>query len=142
MGQNHFTSENAKELLHANPQLQSLNLFENSLTMVEIVDMIGINSNILELKISGISKSEIKVNAVELNRFANEHPLVEKLDFTSEFRADDALMFIGQLNALKEFGFQVQDRSECDRLMNRLDGKWKIKYYKASYGCIRVELSQ
>lgn len=65
-----------------------------------------------------------------MNRFASEHPSIEKIDLLKyQLKADDAIIFIRQLNFLKTFKFRV-DWTDCtarDRLRNQLDNEWQYK---------------
>lgn len=125
----YMITENVKKLLHANQQLQSFELttrFE-IITLNMLLHMIGENTSILKLKLS-LKHNFTDVNAVELNRFIQEHPLVEELFFENyRFTADNAIMFIRQLNSLKKIQFQVENQPECllNGLLDRLDNKWQ-----------------
>ena len=87
--------------------------------------MVSENPFIVEFIFFSIEK-RIDVNAVELSRLIAKYPLIENLDFSNySFKADDAIMCIRKLHLLTKFKFKVEGQLECDRLLQKLDGKWK-----------------
>lgn len=137
--------ENVKKFLHANQRLRNFELT----TAYEIIPLnmllhiIGENTSILKLKLC-MKYSFTDVYAVELNRFIQEHPLVEELFFKDyRFSNNDAIMFIRQLNSLKTFQFQVEKQTErqLNRLLRQLDSKWQHTITKRhSYITITLRL--
>lgn len=99
----HLTYNQAVTFLDANRQLHSLKIISYYIMDVGIIK-----------------------NANDLIRFANEHPLIDDLDMrASILKADNAINIFRELNSLKHFGFLVRNRSEHDRLVNKLDVKWE-----------------
>lgn len=119
------THENVTKFLQANPQLQSLYLSTDSstkITLNELLNMISENKSISKLKIDGRS---VDTNMIELKRLINEHPMIIVLALQNcQLSADDVVVFLGQLNSLKEFQFHVKDLSECARLLDQLGNEW------------------
>lgn len=121
-----------EHLLNANHQLRSLEIsISDSCELNKLLDMIygmaSISKFVMKLQYPKISN--VIVN--ELLRLANEHPFLTEEQFERYLvTANDVIIFIGQLNTLEKFRFQVKDRSHYDRLMGQLgsDGEWKIEY--------------
>lgn len=124
-----LAEKSVTDLLHANKQLQSIKFsFGNysKLTMSKLLDMISGNKLISELMVTKRNNTVIDVNASELLRLASEHLTLIKLDLQPcLLEVDDAIAFIGILNSLKLFKFQVENHSEYDRLLSKLDSEWK-----------------
>lgn len=99
-----FTLENVGRFLQANRQLKQLTIYvSQEMTLDELLDTI-----------------------IENKRLVSEHPLIEELTFWyNRFTADAAVMWVQQLNHLKQFKFQVDSRAEYDRLCNELNDKWR-----------------
>lgn len=122
---NEFTTKNTLNFLHANRYLQSLDIFSSDrIAFNELLNMLSENPFLLKLKI--LFEEFTVVNAVELERFAKEHPLLEELYLsTCKLTTDDAIKLISQLNSLTRFEFQLIFRHERHRFLNQLDKKWQ-----------------
>lgn len=131
----YMITENVKKFLHANQQLQRFELTTGAeiITLNGLLHMIGENTSISKLKLN-LKHNFTDVNAVELNRFVQEHPSVEELFFEDyRFSADNALVFIRQLSSLKFFQFRVKKQPERQikrRLLDQLDNKWQHSILK------------
>ena len=136
---NLISMKNVTKILRANQQLRCFEIiaFRKEITINKLLNMTSKNPFILKLGIMGRNSN---VNAVELNRFIAKHPLIQMLDLNGYcFKADDAIMFIRQLKSLIKFTFRMKEQSECDRLVEQLDDKWK-KDIRHSYD-ITIDLS-
>lgn len=70
------------------------------------------------------------VNRADLMKFANEHPLIIKLDLSRFlFLVDDIISFLDQMNALNQFTCRLTSSAERDRLMNELDTDWQFETF-------------
>lgn len=121
---NFFQNDIAANLLHANPQLHSLELIPNTIIALnDLLDMLSASPSIVMLQV----RSKIEdVSEVTWNRFVAEHPLMQELVLLkTQFTADRAIMLVRQLNSLKRFEFRVKNRSECDRLVGLLYNEWQ-----------------
>lgn len=119
-----FTLENVGRFLQAHRQLKQLTIYvSQDETLDELLDTIIENKSILNLTVT----SEIaSVCELDFERLVSEHPLIEELTFWyNRFTADAAVMWVQQLNHLKQFKFQVDSRAEYDRLCNELNDKWR-----------------
>lgn len=118
--------------LRVNPHLKILTIRLNKkVAPSKLLETICGNSSICYLIVSagvGINMNVIEpMNAVQLTRFANEHPSIVKLYLPKyRFMADDAIAFIRQLKSLNSFVFSMHGHSEYDRFVNQLDEKWKV----------------
>lgn len=131
-GSGHSKSEMVTKLLHANQQLQDLDVDFGfgMVTLDKILDMIILNTPITKFVAYGPEFA----NEAELKRFTMEHPMVEELNFRyTQISPDDAIFFIRQMISLERFTFKVKDQTECDRLLNRLDSKWQHEIYNDDY---------
>lgn len=139
---NRFTNRNGAKLLQANSQLKSLEIRTMpGISLNELLDMISENKSISKLTIDTMRDSfRVKdVNAVELNQFVREHPLIERLDFHDyRFTGDEAIMFIYQLNALEQFKFEVKDQIERNLLLGQLDESWQTNISTANANLITI----
>lgn len=135
-----LTIKNVVHLLRANPQLKSLGIAMNfKMRLHTLLNLIIDNPAISTLKFYTKVRS---VKAVEVNRLASEHPLIEELTFfCGQFRVDIAMMIIRQLKFLKLFTFRFKNQTDCDRLLNELDQKWQHKVSHKVEGTFEVILS-
>lgn len=70
----------------------------------------------------------------KLIRFASNHPSMVELNLrSSRIAPGDAVDFVRELISLKQFQFVLNNRSEYDQLVNKLDSEWKHEYQNA-YG--------
>lgn len=92
-----FRFENLAHLLQANPQLQILEIKSDfGLTLNTVLNAIEQNPNISKLNVMHAFGSTIGVNMGELNRVAIHWLIL----WNYRIKADDAINFIGQLNAI------------------------------------------
>lgn len=111
--------------LKANAHLPSLEIYSPfELTLSMLLDLIQHNPAITKLA-TVEARCEVTLN--ELNRLAVEHPMIVELNLSGYgLNTDDAINFVGQMKSLKRIKFRtVNDRTECDRLLNQLHGEWK-----------------
>lgn len=122
--ENEFTAKNSSQFLRANRQLQSLDLFSfNRITFNELLDMISKNALLLKLQMSG---EHTEANAADVEKFVNEHPLIEELYLPDcVLTVDNATKLISRLSALKEFEIQFRLGYEHDKFVNQLGNKWQ-----------------
>lgn len=120
-----FTTKNVPNFLRENRYLQSLDLFSyNKIGFTELLNMINENPFLLKLRLK--CGSSAVVNADQLKRFTNEHPLIEELYLpVCRFSADYAFQLIRQLNSLRQFEFDFTSCHERDRFLNHIDKKWQ-----------------
>lgn len=130
-------SENRIErLLQANHQLQSLeitilNSYESVVKVNKLLNMINGMVSLSKFATKMEYSKICCVDANELQRLAQEHPKLVEVHFERYLVfANDVVTFIGQLNALKKFRFQVKDRSQYELLMRKMGNNsgWQIKY--------------
>lgn len=121
--------DNVVNLLSLNPQLNHLeaDLAEDvNKTANDLLDMIGGNAAISKLTVKGSGDAYVNVNAAEVQRFANEHPLMAELVLSKYvFNVGDIITLIGRLNALKRFQFRFNERTEYNELVSRLSQEWQ-----------------
>lgn len=112
-------------LLHMNPQLQSLEISTSVKTSVfELLDMISGNPSISKLTTAFLGR----VNELESVRFASEHPKLIELNIEKlDFKVTDLINLICQLNSLKKihFSFQtIMDGMQFELIMRRKQFPW------------------
>lgn len=126
-----FSKIKAGELLHRNPQLQSLNIHmaeRRGMTLSTLSKMVRNNSMISKLVIFTASYST-SVNTAELILFASAHPLLMELDLSLfRFSAAQVIAFMRHLNSLKWFCFMLSDCTELDVLMKQLGSEWRMTF--------------
>lgn len=132
-----FGLKEATDLIKANRQLRELLIdsFEYSgnavflehqeIKLAELLNMISGNTSISKLSV----RLELtNVSTDELKRFAAEHPLMEELAlWRCPMTANDVIVFIRELNSLKEIRFNLVDGAQYDGLEKELDKEWKIE---------------
>lgn len=120
-------TENAANILHANPQLQHLTFASRTTTTFDqVVNLLGQNSSISKLYIDG---ELIDMNEVDWNRFSILCPMIEELSICCHLTSDQAFILINELSSLKRFEFGMIDHSEYDHLVNRIDNAWNHSFY-------------
>lgn len=130
-GWNHVTN-----LIQMNPQLQWLEIDmaeDVDKTTDNLLDMIVGNAAIRKLSIQSDDDSFVTVNTAEVQRFIVEHPEMVEINLPKYvFQFNDVLDVIGQMNALQEFQFQINDRSDYTQLTSRLNHGWQheLKYVR------------
>lgn len=133
-GQSDCTERGLINLMHANPQLESLSIdLGRKMALSTIMEIVSGNSSISDLVMVPNPESIRNVVDVmsesteELTRFANEHSSLVNL-YIPEYRftADDAIAFIRQLTSLASFLFSVHGHSEFESFIDQLDKKWKV----------------
>lgn len=121
--------DNVERLLRLNPQLNSLEMdlkADVNESASDLLDMINGNPAISKLTVNGRGDSYVTVSTDEMERFANEHAGVIDLVLPKYvFNTDDVLTLIGRLNQLKKFKFRVNERTEYNALVSRLDNEWE-----------------
>lgn len=128
-----FSLKSLMYILHANPQLQYLQLNSTNyegLTFDDILTTIGRNPSLTKLKITnGFGPKTINTNQNDLMRFASEHPGTIELAIPRYLiTPENAVIFINQLNQLKIFRFLINGLSNYDRLVSQLDSEWKCEH--------------
>lgn len=148
-GQSDCTERGLINLMHANPQLQSLSIdLGRKMAFSTILEIISGNSSISDLVMVPNPESIRNVvnvmseSTAELMRLANEHSSIVNL-YIPEYRftADDAIAFMRQLTSLATFLFNVHSHSEYDSFINQLDKKWKVHLKAVIAGVHFVELN-
>lgn len=128
------TERGLSNLLHTNPQLQSLSIeLDKKMALSTLVEIISGNTSITDLVMVPNPTSILTVvdvaeeNTAVLTRLANEHSSIVNL-YLPEYRltADDAIAFIRQLTSLTSFLFNVRNNSEFVRFTDQLDKQWKV----------------
>lgn len=126
-----LSKANVTDLLRVNPQLQILSIdlpASEDLTLSVLLRIFNNNQNLNKLTLF----TETKCNGAtseELMRFASIHQSLVELDLSRfEFKADDVIRFIHQLNSLKMFRF-VLDQIETNSLVAQLDREWELSVY-------------
>lgn len=80
---------------------------------------------IRELHVFGDGKVDVMPSEVE--RLISEHaPLVTLKLEPYAFTADDTIKMIQELNALKEFRFQLNNELQYDQFVIQLDSEWQL----------------
>lgn len=83
------------------------------------------NPMIRELHVFGDGKVDVMPS--EVKRLMSEHaPLVTLKLEPYAFTADDAIKTIQELNALKEFRFQLNNELQYDQFVIQLDSEWQL----------------
>lgn len=124
--QDELQNEFARKILHANPQLQSVNFWMDSMTLDKALDMMnGISAlSILDISCGPL----VNVDVALVDRLVSEHTLIKELFLPDHlFTVEIAVALISQLNLLERFCLSVRDVSERDRLISQLGNDWKIK---------------
>lgn len=121
-----------KNLLHANPHLQSLSLCSHKqLKMSKLLGMICANSMILKLSANPESYGDL--NRFSAKRFAIDHPLIIELEIQGEhFTVEDVIYLIQHLHSLNtfKFGFKShQDRMQFQAMLRNKHLPW-VKRWK------------
>lgn len=134
-------TESVVKLLHANRQLRELSFTLNvELTFQQLMDMIKEHKSITKLVLRDRFICE---NVDELNQFADEHPLIEELNFfRSKFNEDGAVTLARRLNSMKRFLFNIKnpghDKFNC--FLSKFDQKWQHSNSSEDNEIILVEL--
>lgn len=126
-----FMEECIEDFLHENPQLQSIEFaigYNVEIEMAELLNMIRENTSITNLvRYNYDTKNGIShVSEEELLRLGSEHPGMVELELHDcLLNGENAIHLFCQMNALKEFRFQIKDKAECDLLVTKLDSNWE-----------------
>lgn len=126
-----FDDKSALNFLRLNRQLENLKIqLHDNLTVMSLDNLLDLICENLSIKKWEIYGNVTAMNTVEIDRLANEHPIIEELIFSRRciaFSVDEIMMFIRKLKSLKHFEFEVKDQYDCDRIINQLDDKWQHK---------------
>lgn len=121
--------DNVVNLLRLNPQINRLDVDmaeDVNKTATDLLEMIAGNAAISKLTVKGSGDAFVSVNADEVQRFANEHPLLAELILAKYvFNTDDIVILIGRLSSLTKFQFRFNERTEYNELVSRLSKEWK-----------------
>ena len=113
------TIKHIESLLHANPQLQSLNLPAHHLTITNLLDIINRNPKIT--KLMAVSNSIVQWSTAEVSRFVKERSKMVDLNLQNYvLNVEDAVTIARKLKYLKTFCFQIKDGIEYNRLLVQL----------------------
>lgn len=120
------TKMKAISLLRQYPQLHSLEIRTSKRqTMDTLLNIIKYNQTICNLKIKMYWFVAV-INFSDIERLTQEHPLLIELELAGfKFSTDDVITLVGQFNWLKQFRFQIINRVEYDRLVSKLDSRWR-----------------
>lgn len=119
-----FSSRSATKLLHANPQLKSLEIMlNNKKDFGPLTKMLDKNTSLTKLQIYGTLKG---VDAVDLNRLTKMHPSLIELELSGGLiDVNDAVTFSHGLKSLHSITFLLSHETECDHLVSQLDSQWQ-----------------
>lgn len=107
----HFTIENAVQILHANRQLQRLDLITTTeIKFDQLLNMLVRNSSILRLNIVGPITD---INEANLNQFSIQCPKIVVLTFTCSLTSDLAFKMINQLSIKHCLVFFI--KNDCEK---------------------------
>lgn len=124
---NGFAKSDAINLLRMCPQLLILKIRmhgRQGMTMTTLLNMIGDNPLIVCLNVT-MAKFCTAVNSSEIRRIANEHSALMEISARNyKFTTEAAVELIRQLNNLEMFRFQIDDPSDAERIVSRLDNRW------------------
>lgn len=112
-------------LLHANQQLQSLDLICQVKSISHLLDIIKETTMIKKLNAPPCSSSF--VSSSELSRFVKEHPLTVDLSVENYLKGDDVVEFVQKLNWLRSLQFRLRDHIEFNQIYDQLK---KFPYFK------------
>lgn len=138
--------QNCVELMRANPQLQTVELHQQTMKMKQSLDIIEFNGSISKLKISYCFR-DICVTPTDSKRLVRDHPLLVELHLPQhKFEAKAVMILVRQLNALKMFRFKVKSQSVCDEILKQLDNEWRHELSNCEPGtrskAIEIKLSR
>lgn len=132
-----FAIESIANLLSINQQLTTIIINMSIRTLTTLSNMIHQNSMISQI-IMPIGSNCFDISAVELMKFANEHPFLVKFELPEfQFSTENVITCIRQLKSLQRFRFTLDDRNEIENLMTELDSEWESTIYQEWFENIR-----
>lgn len=138
-----FLNRNVAELLHSNPQLQSIELIANNnreMTMNKLLQMIKNNAAVTKLEVK-IYSSVFLVNLSDVEQLANEHlSLTELKLWRYQITADNVNALIRHLSTLKKLSFWVQNAAEYREVETNVGSGWKMDWPANCFGPQYVQL--
>lgn len=122
-----FVDKHIGSLLHANPQLESLELTSCEMSMSKLLDAISGNKSLTKLTVCNELSMGNRMKSAELTRFAADHMNIVELNFRAyRFEIEQAVNVIHSLNSLRSFRFKLNNLIHYDRLLNQLQRAYSL----------------
>lgn len=133
-----FSKQNVTDLLRLNSQLRSLYIYlpgRQGMTLTALMNIARRNPRISTLLVfESYECYTIRVKTAELIQFAGVQSSLVDLGVSHlRFTADEAIVLIRQLIALKTFRFTLENSTEIDNLMRQLDNEWYLINYSVPF---------